>query len=170
MLNRLAFSGLLHCIQRHFTLRFAPKRTAFSTKTQCIQHQMALHLAANRSTFSCKQPQKRGKRRFPRIKIHFARIHNQPHFAPKQTSARIDYLRQGERLVSKNGTHSVKNRTEKRTKLKPTNCKVDKLTSIWISKLASIAHLVALVMLGILALNMQLCHALKSHKHTNSLR
>ena len=64
-------------------------------------------------------------------------------------------------MVSKNGTHSVKNRTEKRTKLKLTNCKVDKLTSIWVNKLAGIDHLVALVMLGILALNAQLCHALK---------
>ena len=63
--------------------------------------------------------------------------------------------------MSKNGTHSVKFRTGKRTKLKLTNCKFDKLTSIWVSKLASIAHLVALVMLGILALNMQLYHALK---------
>ena len=72
--------------------------------------------------------------------------------------------------MSKNGTHNVKIRTEKRTKLKLTNCKVDKIISIWVSKLAGIAHLVALVMLGILALNTQLCHALKSDKHTNSLR
>ena len=104
------------------------------------------------------------------MRIHFACIYNYAHFASKQTSARIDYLRQGELLVSKNGTHSVKNRAEKRTKLKSTNCKVDKLTSICISKLAGIAHLIALVMLGILALNMQLCHVLKSYKHTNSLR
>ena len=73
-------------------------------------------------------------------------------------------------MVSKNGTHSVKFRTEKQTKLKSTNCKVDKLTSICISKLAGIAHLVVLAILGILALNTQLCHALKSYKHTNSLR
>ena len=73
-------------------------------------------------------------------------------------------------MVNKNGTHSVKIYTEKLTKSKSTNCKVDKLTSIWVSKLAGIAHLVALVMLGILALNTQLCHALKIYKHTNSLR
>lgn len=73
-------------------------------------------------------------------------------------------------MVSKNGTHSVKFRTEKQTKLKSTNCKVDKLTSICVSKLAGIAHLVVLVMLGVLALNTLLCHALKSYKHTNSLR
>ena len=33
---RLAFSGILHCILPHFTLRLAPKRTAFSGKTQGI--------------------------------------------------------------------------------------------------------------------------------------
>ena len=35
-------------------------------------------------------------------------MHNYPHFAPKQTSARIDFLRQGERLVDGKGTHNVK--------------------------------------------------------------
>ena len=35
-----------------------------------------------------------------------------PHFAPSQTSARIDFLRQGWRLVGKMGTHNVKIRTE----------------------------------------------------------
>ena len=43
-------------------------------------------------------------------------MHNSPLFAPKQTSARIDFLRQGERLVDKNGTLSVKIPTEKWTK------------------------------------------------------
>jgi len=33
---RLAFSGILHCVLHHFTLRLAPKRTAFSTKTHCV--------------------------------------------------------------------------------------------------------------------------------------
>jgi len=32
----LAFSTILHCVLRHFTLRFAPKRTAFCTKTHCV--------------------------------------------------------------------------------------------------------------------------------------
>ena len=32
----LAFCTILHCVLRHFTLRFAPKRTAFSTKTHCV--------------------------------------------------------------------------------------------------------------------------------------
>ena len=32
----LVFCTILHCVLRHFTLRFAPKRTAFSTKTHCV--------------------------------------------------------------------------------------------------------------------------------------
>ena len=36
-------------------------------------------------------------------------------FVPKQTSTRIDFLRQGGRLATKNGTHNVKKRTEKLT-------------------------------------------------------
>ena len=47
----LAFSTILPCIQHHFTMRFAPKRTAFSTKTHRIQHQNAVHLAAERTLF-----------------------------------------------------------------------------------------------------------------------
>ena len=35
------------------------------------------------------------------IKIHFAALAGYPLFASKQTFARIDYLRQGERLVGK---------------------------------------------------------------------
>ncbi len=35
-------------------------------------------------------------------------MYNYPLFASKQTFARIDFLRQDERLVRKNGTHSVK--------------------------------------------------------------
>ena len=35
-------------------------------------------------------------------------MHNYPLFAPKQTSARIDFLRQGERLVDRKGTYYVK--------------------------------------------------------------
>ena len=37
-------------------------------------------------------------------------------FVPKQTLARIDYLRSGGRLVDKSGTHNVKILTEKWTK------------------------------------------------------
>ena len=50
------------------------------------------------------------------INIHFASTYNQPRFAPKQTSARIDYLRLGCELVDYEGTHNVKILAEKRTK------------------------------------------------------
>ena len=33
---RFAFSSILHCISRHFTLRFAAFYLAFSTKTHCV--------------------------------------------------------------------------------------------------------------------------------------
>ena len=36
MLNRLAFSTILHCVLHQNTLHLAPKRTAFSTKTHAI--------------------------------------------------------------------------------------------------------------------------------------
>ena len=42
-------------------------------------------------------------------------MHNYPLWASKQTFARIVFLRQGERLVDKNGTHNVKNYAEKLT-------------------------------------------------------
>jgi len=41
-------------------------------------------------------------------KNSFYRIHRHPLFALKQTSARIDFLRQGGRLVDEMGTYSVK--------------------------------------------------------------
>ena len=50
------------------------------------------------------------------MRIHFACIYNQPLFTSKQTFARIDFLRQGERLVDKNGTLSVKTSAKKLTK------------------------------------------------------
>ena len=49
------------------------------------------------------------------MRIHFACIYNQPHFISKQTFARIDFLRQGGRLVSRKGTHNVKILTENKT-------------------------------------------------------
>ena len=52
-----AFSGILHCVLHHFTLRLAPKRTAFSTKTHCVQHQNTLRFAPFYLAFSGKQPQ-----------------------------------------------------------------------------------------------------------------
>ena len=53
---RFAFSGILHCVLHHFTLRLASKRTALSTKTHCILHQNALRLAPKRGTFGNKWP------------------------------------------------------------------------------------------------------------------
>ena len=44
-------------------------------------------------------------------------MHNCPLLAPKQTFARIDFLRQGGRLVDKKSTHNVKIRAEKLTDL-----------------------------------------------------
>ncbi len=44
-------------------------------------------------------------------------MHNCPLFASKQTFARIYFLRQGERLVDKKGTHNVKKHAEKLTDL-----------------------------------------------------
>ena len=44
-------------------------------------------------------------------------MHNCPLFAPKQTFARIDFLRQGGRLVGRKDTHNVKIRAEKLTDL-----------------------------------------------------
>ena len=54
---------------------------------------------------------------FFEINIHFACMHKQPRFAPKQTSARIDYLRLSCGLVDYEGTHNVKILAEKRTKI-----------------------------------------------------
>ena len=59
-------------------------------------------------------------------KNSFHCIGKQPHFELKQTSARIDYLRQDERLVEKKGTLSVKILAEKFTK-------IDELTSWQVS-------------------------------------
>ena len=69
---RLVFCSILHCVQHHFTLRLAPKRTAFSTKTHCVQRHIALRFAANCTTFSRKQPQVWCKWRSFQINIHFS--------------------------------------------------------------------------------------------------
>ena len=50
------------------------------------------------------------------INIHFAGIYNSPIFTSKPTFARIDFLRQGGRLVDEKGTQSVKNYTKKLTR------------------------------------------------------
>ena len=51
------------------------------------------------------------------MRIHFTCIYNHPTFAPKQTSARIEFLRQGWQLVDKKGTLNVKFLAEKFTGL-----------------------------------------------------
>ena len=60
-----------------------------------------------------------------------------PLFAPKATLARIDFLRQGERLVDKNGTHNVKIHAEKRTKYEVVSRWVDELTSLQVNDFTS---------------------------------
>ena len=55
-------------------------------------------------------------------------MYNYPLLAAKQTLARIDFLRQDERLVDKKGTHGVKFLTEKLTK-------ADELTSGQVNEL-----------------------------------
>ena len=112
----LAFCPILHCIQHYFTLHFAPKRTAFSGILPCVLHQNAVHLAAFCTAFGCKQPKVWCKLRFYAMCIHFACIHMLPLFASKLTSARIDFLRQGGRLVNRKGTQNVKIYTENQTK------------------------------------------------------
>ena len=111
----LAFCPILHCILHHFTLHLAPKRSAFCGILSRVLHQNAVHLAAYCTAFGCKQPKIWCKLRFYAMCIHFTCIYNHPTFAPKQTSARIDFLRQGWRLVDKNGTYSVKFLAEKFT-------------------------------------------------------
>ena len=111
----LAFCPILHCILHHFTLHLAPKRSAFCGISPCVLHQNAVHLAANYTWFCWKQPKIWYKLRFYAMCIHITCIYNYPTFAPKQTSARIDFLRQGWRLVDKKGTLSVKFLAEKIT-------------------------------------------------------
>ena len=103
-----AFSSILSCVQHQNALHLAAYCTAFSSILHCIQRQNALRLAAYCMAFSCKQPQNGRKWRFTIINIHIASIYNYPLFASKQTFARIDFLRQGGRLVSYEGTHNVK--------------------------------------------------------------
>jgi len=43
-------------------------------------------------------------------------MYNYPLFAPKQTFVRIDFLRQGARLVDEKGSHNVKILAEKFTR------------------------------------------------------
>ena len=99
---RLAISSILPCVQHQNALRLAAFYLAFSIKTHCVQRQNALRLAPKCSIFSTKQPEIQCKLRFFEKNIHFASINNCPLFASKPTFARIDFLRQGWRLVEKN--------------------------------------------------------------------
>jgi len=66
--------------------------------------------------FSRKQPQIGWKRRLFEINIHFAALTCYPLFAPKQTFARIEFLRQCGLLVSRKGSNNVKILAENKTK------------------------------------------------------
>ena len=66
--------------------------------------------------FSRKRPQTGWKRGLFEINIHFAALTCYPPFAPKQAFARIDFLRQCERLVSRKGSNNVKILAENKTK------------------------------------------------------
>ena len=112
----LAFSTKTHCIQHQNTLHLAPKHTAFSTKTQCIQHQNAVRFGAKCTVFCSKWPSKRRERRLFQINIHFIAFTSYPLFTSKQTFARVEFLRPGERLVDRKGTQNVKNLTKYQTK------------------------------------------------------
>ena len=64
-------------------------------------------------------------------------MYNYPPVAPKQTFARIDFLRQGDRLVDKKATHNVKIYAEKRTKR---GWRVDWLARLQVGLLTSLRH------------------------------
>ena len=89
-------------------MRFAPYCTAFSGTLHYIVPKTA---------------RKAVQMAFSWNKYPFYIIHRLTPFCIKPTFARIDFLRQGGRLMSKKGTHNVKFLTEKLTGLK-----VDKLT------------------------------------------
>ena len=102
-----------------------------------------MHLAAKCTEFSSKLAKNWRKQHSYLINIHFARMCNYPLSASKQTFARIDFLRQGERLVAKRALIMLKfllkrlqwltrGRVEKRT-----SWRVEKLTSGRIDKWAS---------------------------------
>ena len=75
-----------------------------------------MRFAAYCTTFCCKQPKSRCKLQFYAMYIHFACINNHLLLAPKQTFARIDFLRSNGRLVDSKGTHNVKIYAENKTK------------------------------------------------------
>ena len=111
-------------IQRHFTLRFAPKHTALCTKMPCVQHQNAPHLVPKRSAFSsilhCIQQQIAQKLVQMAVLLNknsFYRIHKLPPFASKPTFARIVFLRSNVRLADKKALTMLKFLLKSRQKL-----------------------------------------------------
>jgi len=88
-----AFRTISYCILHHFALCLASKRTAFSGILHCILQQIApkmvqMTVSLNKNT-SC---------------LHLFPIP----FSSKPTFARIDFLRQGGRLVNEKATQDVK--------------------------------------------------------------
>ena len=91
-----------------FALHLAPFRLVFCTKTHCILHQNAVHLAPKRSAFSSKTQciKRQNAQNLVQMAVFlnknsFHRIHKLSPFYIKTTFARIDFLRQDERLVAK---------------------------------------------------------------------
>ena len=104
-----AFSTISPCVQHQNTLHFAPKRTAFCGILHCVQQHIALYFAPN-------SPKRGVNDGF--LELIFILPHSlaSSFFASKQTFARIDFLRRGERLVDKKGTHNVKFLTKNQIK------------------------------------------------------
>ena len=98
-------------------MRFAPYCTAFSG---------ILHYIVPKTA------RKTVQMAFSWNKYSFYIIHRLTPFCIKPTFARIDFLRQGRRLVSKKGAYNVKFLAEKLTGLK-----VDKLISCQVNELRS---------------------------------
>ena len=92
---------------------------------QCVLQHIAVCFAAYCTILCCKQPKSWCKLQFYAMYIHFACINNHPLLVPKQTFARIDFLRSNGRLVDCKGTHNVKICAEKKTK-------VGGLVSLWV--------------------------------------
>ena len=101
----LPFSVMLFMVRKGFIYTISADiyafRLAFSGKKYCILHHFSLHLAPNCTTFCCKWPKIWCKRQFLVINIHSSASVNTLPFAPKQSLARIDFLRIGGRLVEK---------------------------------------------------------------------
>ena len=97
-----------------FCSHFAPFRTAFCTILHYIQHHFALHLAAKRIAFSgilhriLQQIAPKMVQMTASLNKNTSCLHLFPiPFSSKPTFARIDFLRQGRRLVNEKATYNV---------------------------------------------------------------